>query len=761
MNKKVVFLISLFFLLLTIPLAAADDNITQENLWYVKAGSDDGDGSSSNPFNCLDSALNKANDNDTIIVNNGYYNGPHNNGLEISKNNLNIIGCENTVFTGQNYENFFKITGNNITVKGITFTEGYGGITVNKDASLKIMDSKFIENSGINGICIDNHGNLTVISSYFSNNTAIRDAGCISSLERSHTTIINSTFEFNSAGRNGGALKINDSYADIFNCSFINNTASGNDNYGGAVYHWTGITRIYNSSFINNTAGKCGGAVYTNGKNGYGIFESYNCEYLNNTSPEGGAIYIRSTGGQINYCGFINNTNTIYYENFKEKMDLNDNWWANNNPNFSNLINGQITIKNYTTVKLNMDSEAKVNTPVSINLIWNNAVFKRNAIFKSTGGDISGNIFTTNTSGKYVITAIVDNEILNTTVDAVQNAFLSLNDLDMYYKDGSRLIANLSDNFKKPIANAIVTFNINGGVYNRTTDNEGLAFLTVNLKANHYLVNVSYNGNFTYNPTEASGKINVKSTVLARDTVLMYQNGTDFIAEFLDNTGCALANSKVKFNINGVFYTRETDGKGVAKLGIKLRPDNYILTAYNPANSEERGFNITVKSLIAACDLTKYYLNASKFNVTLYNKDGSLAINKNVTFNINGIFYTRETDLNGSASLAINLRPGKYVITTIFDGLEIGKQVNVLPTLVTRNLTMDYLDGSRFTAQVLNGQGRPLANQNVSFNVNGVFYHKITGADGLASLNIRLMSGEYIITSIWNEFQTGNTIKVS
>lgn len=107
MNKKVVFLISLFFLLLTIPLAAADDNITQENLWYVKAGPNDGDGSSSNPFNCLDSALNKANDNDTIIVNNGYYNGLHNNGLEISKNNLNIIGCENTVFTGQNYENFF------------------------------------------------------------------------------------------------------------------------------------------------------------------------------------------------------------------------------------------------------------------------------------------------------------------------------------------------------------------------------------------------------------------------------------------------------------------------------------------------------------------------------------------------------------------------------------------------------------------------------------------------------------------------------
>ena len=74
---------------------------------------------------------------------------------------------------------------------------------------------------------------------------------------------------------------------------------------------------------------------------------------------------------------------------------------------------------------------------------------------------------------------------------------------------------------------------------------------------------------------------------------------------------------------------------------------------------------------------------------------------------------------------------------------------------------MEYLDGSRFTAQVLNGQGRPLANQNVSFNVNGVFYHKLTDNNGIAKLGIRLMAGEYIITSYWNDFQTGNTIKIS
>lgn len=56
---------------------------------------------------------------------------------------------------------------------------------------------------------------------------------------------------------------------------------------------------------------------------------------------------------------------------------------------------------------------------------------------------------------------------------------------------------------------------------------------------------------------------------------------------------------------------------------------------------------------------------------------------------------------------------------------------------------------------------KPLVNQNVTFNVNGRLYFKTTGDDGVASLTINLMSGKYIITSYWNDFQTGNTIIIS
>ena len=280
--------------------------------------------------------------------------------------------------------------------------------------------------------------------------------------------------------------------------------------------------------------------------------------------------------------------------------------------------------------------------------------------------------------------------------------------------------------------------------------------MAINLRPGVYDVTTMYDNMSVYS------NVVVKTTIESKDLVKMYQNGTQFFATFLGTDGKPLANNtKVTFNINGVFYTRQTNENGVARLNINLRPGEYILTVINPVNSESEGFNITVKSLIESSDLTKHYRNDSKFEAKIYNKDGTLAINKNVTFNINGVFYNRITDSNGVARLNINLRPGNYIITTIFEGLTIGNNINVLPTLVTSDLSMKYLDGSKFTAQTLDGQGNPLTNQNVSFNINGVLYQKVTDKEGIASLNITLLAGEYIITSYWNDFQVGNTVKIA
>ena len=349
----------------------------------------------------------------------------------------------------------------------------------------------------------------------------------------------------------------------------------------------------------------------------------------------------------------------------------------------------------------------------------------------------------------------------NITVIPNMDVNLYVDDVVMIYHDGTRLVAKLTDYQGRPIVNATIYFTINGKTYAKTTDDNGTVSMGLNLDSKVYTATVSYNESEVYSKISKNVTVTINPTVISEDLVKMYQNDTRFYVKFTDSTGKALANTTVKFNIHGVFYTKKTDKDGVADLGIMLRPGEYILTAYNPVTGEEKGFNITVKSLIVQGDLTKYYLNASKFQATIYNKNGSLAVSKNVTFNINGVFYTKTTDSNGVVSLAINLRPGEYIITTMYEGLAVGNNIVVLPTLVTSDINMTYGDGSNFTAQTLDGQGKPLANQNVTFNINGVFYNKVTDDNGVASLTIRLMSGKYIITSYWNDFQTGNTIIIS
>ena len=529
----------------------------------------------------------------------------------------------------------------------------------------------------------------------------------------------------------GNILKLNVTFYRID--TFTNMTISNNAPQTGDYITVNVVVRDKNGKLLNGSVN-----VYLNSVlkgtisliNGMGSFDVL----AEKTGPC--EIFVNYTGDLDN--SYSSNMTIVSVKNTQMNVSVSDSDSASNvtfTVDFDHVANGFVfvTIGGVTYNATVLGKEAKVIVPPL-------AVGKYDAIVSYNG---------------------VVNKTVAVNISPDRNPVLNISDIVMIYKDGTRMVAVLTDYLGNPIANATVYFTINGKTYAKSTDANGTASMGLNLASNVYKATVSYNGSDMYNAVSKNITVTINPTIVADDLVKMYQNATRFYAKFTDSTGKAIANKEIRFNINGVFYTKKTDKDGVADLGIMLRPGSYILTAYNPVTGEEKGFNIIVKSLIMQNDLTKYYLNASRFEATVYNKDGSLAVNKEVTFNINGVFYHKKTDEKGVASLGIALRPGNYTITTMYDGLDIGNKVNVLPTLVTKDLSMKYLDGSNFTALTLDGQGKPLANQNVSFNVNGVFYHKVTNKDGIASLGIRLMSGEYIITSYWNDFQTGNTIKIS
>jgi hypothetical protein len=92
---------------------------------------------------------------------------------------------------------------------------------------------------------------------------------------------------------------------------------------------------------------------------------------------------------------------------------------------------------------------------------------------------------------------------------------------------------------------------------------------------------------------------------------------------------------------------------------------------------------------------------------------------------------------------------------------KVSNKVKVLPVLSARDMSMKYRDESKFTAKLVDGEGKAYAGQTVQFNINGVMYNRVTDFSGQAKLNINLMAGEYIITSSYNGSNIANTIAIA
>ncbi len=334
-------------------------------------------------------------------------------------------------------------------------------------------------------------------------------------------------------------------------------------------------------------------------------------------------------------------------------------------------------------------------------------------------------------------------------------------DLSMYYKNGSRYevsiyqdgkIINSQNNDSK------VIFNVNGVNYTKELVN-GKASIGINLNPGNYTITTFYH--YTDGLATKTNNIEVLSTIQANDVVKFFRNGTQYCAKFLDGCGSPLVNASVIFNINGVFYKKQTDDNGMAKLNINLRPGVYILTAMHP-DALMYGSNITVLSTILANDVVKFFRNGTQYCAKFLDGCGSPLVNASVMFNINGVLYKKQTDYEGIARLNINLFPGKYILTAMHpDGLMYGYNITVLSTIHGDDIVKFFRNGTQYCAKFLDGCGSPLVNASVIFNINGVFYKKQTDDNGMARLNINLFPGEYILTAIHlNGEEKANIIKV-
>ena len=378
--------------------------------------------------------------------------------------------------------------------------------------------------------------------------------------------------------------------------------------------------------------------------------------------------------------------------------------------------------------------------------------------FMVTNNEYEGTLFAFNDNNTYTFTS-------NNFVSEDKNVFIENNILmkedvaEIVINEELVVLATPAD------ATGYLLVDVDGIGYYVPAYEGGARFEMPLLAPGNYTVIATYTGDENYGMATEIVNITIEEppeTIISKNLIKIEKSPDRFEATFTDINGTPLADTNVTVEINKVNSTRTTDANGTISMGINLGEGIYPVTLVNPVTGEEKINLITVLPRIISNDLVKYYRNDSKFVVEVLGDDGLPAkAGENVSFNINGVFYTKQTDELGVAQMNINLPAGNYTVTTEYKGCKAANNIEVLPIITAEDLTKKYGEATPFEATLVDGQGKPLAGVTMDFNINGVMYHKQTDENGVAKLNINLIAGEYIITSSYNGFNTANKVTIT
>lgn len=357
-------------------------------------------------------------------------------------------------------------------------------------------------------------------------------------------------------------------------------------------------------------------------------------------------------------------------------------------------------------------------------------------------------------AGEYILTAnnTINNETHSNIITVLPT--ISAEDILKYYKNDTQYTAKFFDNTGNLLINSTVSFNINGVLYERQTDQRGIAKLNINLDPGTYIITAT-NSNSN---EQSANNITVLPTVIGNDLTMDYRDGSKYTIHNVDGKGNALPNCKITFNINGVLYNRITDNDGNASLNINLDPGWYIITS-----TDEKGLAVSNNITVNKCD-SEFEGNdihmitgiSRNFTVKLTGLNNRTIDSAKVQFAYADKTVRALTDSDGEATVEIqNLPEGKYDVIYFFDGdyyyhSSISNNTIVVENpevLLTGNdLNMLYNDGSKFNVTLSDLNHNPLVNKTVTFNVNDALYNRTTNDQGIASLNINLIPGTYTVS---------------
>lgn len=299
--------------------------------------------------------------------------------------------------------------------------------------------------------------------------------------------------------------------------------------------------------------------------------------------------------------------------------------------------------------------------------------------------------------GTYTFTASFDgnskyNASSTSSTVVVNKAIVNMDALDITvgYNDGSNVTVRLTDVNGNAISGVTVRFNNTVNSYRYHTDSDGVASAPIKLKPGVYNYTFIFEGNSLYDAANITRTVTINklaSNLDASDINITYKNG-NLTAKLTDIEGNAISGATISFTTGSKTCKYHTDSNGIATAPIDLKPGEYNYTIsfggnslYGPANITKSVVVNKIDTKLSVQNISMTFKDGTNYTAILTDINGNAISGATLIFNNTVNAYRYHTDSDGVASAPINLKPGQYEYTVLFEGNSIYKSVNMTSTV--------------------------------------------------------------------------------
>lgn len=722
-----------------------DGKYSNEVVVYVSVNGNDenGNGSFNNPYATIANAIAKSAGNVynlKVYLLDGIYSGAGNTNISLpSSMNIQIAAIGSKVIIDGSGSNWFAA--NERSISGFKYV--LSNLTL---INFKAKSTGYKKENNI-GV-ISNYADLTIDNCIFKNIAG----SSISNYDLANLKVISSSFvDSKHLGFYGGVLFNYDANARFYNC-IVNNYSSTDIFYSTAVNTENVYLEFFNSTFKNLKS-----------------FDS-RCKFLGASNTNVTMSYVNYADNDCNFAvaydkSFVKIDNSVFKNSNWLSGSVNGMIWNVCNSSFINI--NSLTFSSINDYKSNFNGclfdggnvEFRGNTiTVGNSSFYNNKVIIVNNDNQKGNLDFNYNYWNNNNPKNMIDTTA--NVKLNYWIVkhlSAENLFNDSYKVVISYKlfDGSNY-KNYDVRYVpvKPVRFTLITSKGSNSLDSGTLINDIFEFINTANDDRNVVVSFTDNTklNITlYNQHKVDTNIDLsQKTAKIGDIVEINVNIKD------NKTGLAVdfgiveiyLNNKLisSNNVTGLAISKSItvdESKSFYNISVIYKGNNKYADSSNSAIL--RISSIPLETVIISKDLTKYYKNGSQFDVVLKDVLGNVLVGKIVKITINGVTYNKITNDKGEARLSINLFPGVYNITVLFeDDDNYVKSLNTNKIVVLSKIITKFVDNNKFIVKLVNDDGTPKTNASLAIIANGVQYNRITNGSGEARLNVRLNPNNYI-----------------